>query len=48
MALDDLRRKIDDLDSDLLRLLNERADLVHEIGQIKKDQGLQRYQQDYL
>ena len=43
MALDDLRRKIDDLDSDLLRLLNERADLVHEIGQIKKDQGLQIY-----
>jgi len=43
MALDDLRRKIDTLDSELLRLLNERADLVHEIGRIKKEQGLQIY-----
>jgi len=43
MALDDLRRKIDALDSELLRLLNERADLVHEIGIIKKEQGLQIY-----
>ena len=43
MALDELRRKIDALDSELLRLLSERADLVHEIGQIKKEQGLQIY-----
>ncbi len=43
MALDELRRKIDALDSELLRLLNERADLVHEIGQFKKQQGLQIY-----
>src|SRR5690349_11339423 len=43
MALDDLRRKIDALDSELLRLLNDRADLVHEIGIIKKEQGLQIY-----
>jgi len=43
MALDDLRRKIDALDSELLRLLNDRADLVHEIGLIKKEQGLQIY-----
>jgi chorismate mutase / prephenate dehydratase len=40
MPLDDLRRKIDATDSELLRLLNERADLVHEIGTLKKEQGL--------
>jgi len=43
MSLDELRRKIDALDSELLRLLNERADLVHEIGILKKQQGLQIY-----
>jgi chorismate mutase/prephenate dehydratase len=43
MSLDELRRKIDALDSELLRQLNERADLVHEIGVLKKQQGLQIY-----
>ncbi len=43
MSLDDLRKHIDALDSDLLRLLNERADLVHQIGEVKKAQGLQIY-----
>ena len=43
MALEDLRRKIDAIDSELLRLLNERADLVHEVGVVKKEQGLQIY-----
>ena len=43
MPLDDLRKQIDALDSELLRLLNQRADLVHEIGVIKKEQGLQIY-----
>jgi chorismate mutase / prephenate dehydratase len=43
MSLDDLRKQIDTLDSDLLRLLNERADLVHQIGEVKKAQGLQIY-----
>jgi chorismate mutase / prephenate dehydratase len=43
MNLDDIRKKIDALDSDLLRLLSQRADLVHEVGQIKKRDGLQIY-----
>ena len=41
--LDDIRVKIDALDSQLLRLLNERADLVHEVGEIKKRGGLEIY-----
>lgn len=43
MPLEDLRRKIDTIDSELLRLLNERADLVHEVGVVKKREGLQIY-----
>ena len=43
MPLDDIRTKIDALDSELLRLLNERADLVHEVGEIKKQDGLEIY-----
>jgi chorismate mutase / prephenate dehydratase len=43
MSLDDLRKHIDALDSELLRLLNERAELVHQIGEVKKAQGLQIY-----
>lgn len=43
MPLDNIRKKIDALDSELLRLLNERADLVHEVGEIKKKDGLEIY-----
>ncbi len=43
MGLDEIRKKIDELDSELLRLLNERADLVHEVGEIKKKDGLEIY-----
>ena len=43
MPLDEIRRKIDALDSELIRLLNERADLVHEVGEIKKKDGLEIY-----
>jgi chorismate mutase / prephenate dehydratase len=43
MSLEALRRQIDELDSQLLGLLNARADLVHEIGLIKKAEGLQIY-----
>ncbi len=41
--LRNIRTKIDKIDSELLRLLNERADLVHEVGEIKKRGGLEIY-----
>jgi chorismate mutase/prephenate dehydratase len=37
--LSDIRRKIDVVDEQIIRLLNERADLVHEVGVIKKAAG---------
>ena len=43
MTLDDLRDQIDAVDDELLRLLNERADLVHGVGEIKHAQGLEIY-----
>jgi chorismate mutase / prephenate dehydratase len=42
-SLDEIRIHIDRIDSELLRLLNERADLVHEIGAIKRNAGLPIY-----
>jgi len=36
-ALDEIRRKIDSLDSKIVGLLNERASLVVEVGRIKRD-----------
>ena len=32
MNIEELRRKIDKIDSDILSLLNQRMDIVHEIG----------------
>ncbi|MEO5713782.1 MAG: prephenate dehydratase [Luteolibacter sp.] len=43
MNLDDIRRNIDTIDRDLLDLLSRRADLVHEVGVVKKRDGLQIY-----
>ncbi len=43
MSLSDIRRKIDTLDDQLLKLLNERADLVHEVGVVKKAEGTEIY-----
>jgi chorismate mutase len=43
MTIDDLRREIDRLDSDLLRIFNQRADFALKIGEIKKAQGLPVY-----
>jgi chorismate mutase/prephenate dehydratase len=43
MTLNDLRNQIDAVDGELLRLLNERADLVHGVGEIKHAQGLEIY-----
>jgi len=41
--LDDIRNQIDSIDRDLLNLLSRRADLVHEVGVVKKRDGLQIY-----
>ena len=37
MKIEELRTKIDKIDANILDLLNDRMDLVHEIGLIKKD-----------
>src|SRR5690606_2725171 len=39
VSLPEIRKKIDALDEQLLKLLNERADLVHEVGVVKKAEG---------
>jgi len=46
MTLSEIRKKIDALDARLLRLLNERADLVHEIGLVKRKEGFAIYAPD--
>ena len=46
MTLDDLRKDIDRVDEVLVRLLNERARCVCEIGRLKKEIGMEIYQPD--
>jgi len=46
VALDEIRKRIDTIDKQLLDLLSQRADLVHEVGLIKKRDGLQIYAPD--
>ncbi|UFS70510.1 chorismate mutase [Geomonas sp. RF6] len=43
MTIDDIRKAIDALDSDLLRIFNERAELALKIGKLKKEKGLPVY-----
>ena len=43
MNLDDIRKHIDGIDGQLLDLLSDRADLVHQVGEVKKRDGLQIY-----
>ena len=43
-TLDDLRNDIDRVDEVLVRLLNERARVACEIGQLKKTLGVEVYQ----
>jgi chorismate mutase-like protein len=45
-SLDDLRRDIDRVDEVLVRLLNERARCVCEVGRLKKEQSIEVYQPD--
>ena len=46
MSLHEIRKHIDTIDKQLLDLLSQRADLVHEVGLIKKRDGLQIYAPD--
>ncbi len=43
MSLDDVRKEIDVVDSELLAALNRRADLVHRVGEIKRESGTEFY-----
>ena len=43
MTIDEIRENIDRLDSELLRIFNERASLALKIGEIKKGLGLPVY-----
>lgn len=43
MTIDDLRTEIDRLDSELLRIFNQRASLALQIGELKKATGLPVY-----
>src|SRR5215216_966476 len=43
MKLPAIRQKIDALDGKLIELLNERADLVHEVGLVKRAEGTEIY-----
>jgi len=43
MPLDNVRTKIDQIDQELIDLLAQRSGLVHEVGVIKKAEGLQIY-----
>jgi chorismate mutase/prephenate dehydratase len=43
MELDELRAKIDSIDDNLLRLLNERMEYVHNVGELKNTTGAPIY-----
>jgi len=43
MNIDELRKEIDRLDNELLRIFNDRACLALKIGEIKKELGLPVY-----
>ena len=46
MDIEDWRRKIDDLDRELVRLINERAQCAHEIGKLKRNSAMPIYEPD--
>ncbi len=43
MNLSDIRKQIDALDEQILKLLNARADCVHDVGEFKRSEGLEIY-----
>ncbi len=44
MEISDWRRKIDELDEQIVRLINERAAAAHAIGELKKGSNLPVYE----
>ncbi len=46
MDIADWRKKIDDLDSNLVRLINQRAECAHEIGKLKRNSAMPIYEPD--
>jgi 3-deoxy-7-phosphoheptulonate synthase/chorismate mutase len=42
-VLESLRRQLDELNLEILRLLSKRADIVQQIGHLKEQQGVQRF-----
>ena len=43
-TIDELRRRIDEIDAQLVRLLNARAECALAVGQVKKLAGMELYQ----
>ena len=43
MTLDELREKIDSIDDELLRIINERMEYVHQVGLLKNTEGAPIY-----
>jgi 3-deoxy-7-phosphoheptulonate synthase/chorismate mutase len=41
--LDQLRNRVDEVNLELLKLINERAQLVQDIARVKEGQGVYRY-----
>lgn len=46
MDISDWRKKIDDLDRQLVELLSQRAEAAHEIGKLKSTVGMPIYEPD--
>ena len=46
MDISDWRKKIDDLDRQLVELLSQRAQAAHEIGKLKRGVGMPIYEPD--
>jgi chorismate mutase-like protein len=46
MDIEDWRRKIDDLDRQLVRLINQRAQCAQEIGRLKRNSAMPIYEPD--
>ncbi|TLS39083.1 bifunctional 3-deoxy-7-phosphoheptulonate synthase/chorismate mutase [Pseudalkalibacillus caeni] len=43
VQIEELRKKLDEINDNLLDLINERAEIVQQIGRVKKTQGMNRF-----